>query len=1123
MKKVNDMIDARHFFAKVCMLVFFFVALPVAMVAQVEVSGTVIDSHNEPVIGATVIEKGNPKNATVTDFDGNFKFKVPSGKKIVISYIGMIAQELSAGKDLKVTMQDDNTSLEDVVVIGYTSKARKDLTGSVGSISGQKLAVVPVASAAEALSGKIAGVQVTTVDGQPGADINIRVRGASSVTGSNDPLFIVDGFQVPNINDIPPSDIASIDVLKDASLTAIYGAKGANGVVVVTTKSAQSGKVTVTFNGRLSVSHITKQLDLMNSNDFVKYQYDRAVSNSTRGNYADAFRANFGHPFDVYSNYYVPTHNWQDEVMGNTPLSYQANLNIGGGNETTKFNLSLTQSEDNGIISGSGVRRTNINFKLNTKLHKNLELTYNPKMTFRYDDGAGGDNVGSGGIIDVLRYRPTGGLREWGSYNGVDASGNPIIVESDDVARDFELTNPINDIDTNIQKKRSYTITNQVSLKWTPIKGLILRSEANYTIGVSDTKRFYGANTSTGKSNNNLPVANIGKTTRQSYTWTNTASYDFDIDDTNNLSFLLGQEIYSSWSESSTQQNRYFPKGISATDAFNNMGLGTAQTSSSSLSTPDKTASFFGQINYNYDHKYLVSGTLRADGSSKFAPGNQWGYFPSLSGAWVISKEKFLKDVKWIDQLKLRFAWGMVGNNRIADDLWRQVYTPTSNGGPGFGEASANGEKYYTTGSTLANKDIKWETTITRNLAADFSILGGRLSITPEIYWKTTKDLLYSAIIDPTAGYSRQQQNIGKVTNNGWELTVNGDILRGKDYVLSGNFTLGHNKMKVVELSKGDNSIPQVASKWKSADEDDYRLEVGQEVGLMYGYIYDGLYSFDEFVFNESTKKCEPKAQQFVDGVLVSGTVINNVLGSSPSGDATLPGKIKLKDINGDGVVDKNDKVVIGNTTPKFQGGFGLSGQYKNFDFTCNFTYMIDFDVYNATAYALSANLNNSATSFFNVLDKFAGNRWTYVDASGSFEASKPDYNEGFGHGLYGNTTSIYTDPTAYELYQSLNEGKTMWNPADLTTRAMLSNFVENASFVRLADITIGYNLPKNIVKKLSLSKARIYMSAGNLFTITNYSGYDPEVDVQSGLAPSMDYNRYPRSRTWSFGVNVTF
>lgn len=1114
--------DAMKVLCKVCLLVAFFLT-PLSALAQAQISGQVVDATGETVIGATIVEKGNSKNAAVTDFDGNFSIKVASGKILVISYVGMKTQEVPAATGMKVVLEDDNASLDEVVVVGYTSRARKDLTGSVGSVSGAKLAVVPVSSAAEALTGKIAGVQVTTTDGQPGADINIRVRGATSVTQSNEPLYIVDGFQVPNINDIPPSDIASIDVLKDASLTAIYGAKGGNGVIIVTTKSAQAGKVQVSFNGRLSVSSLSRSLDIMNTGQFVDLMYDRASSNGNgaRDSWQKAFRGDFGNPKDNSIYYYKTTNDWQDEVLGNKPISYQANVTVGGGNETTRFNLSLAQSEDVGIILGSGVRRTNVNFKLNTKITKNLEFTYNPKLTYRRDEGAGGANVGSGGLVDrVLRYQPTAGLRSWGNYS---------IMESAADAERFNLTNPVNDIMTNTQKKHSYSISQQFALKWTPISGLVLRSEGNYNISFRNTQRYWGWLTQEGQKavHQQKPVARLTDRTVESYTWTNTASYDTSIKDVHNLSFLLGQEIYHTQYKESQQAAHLFDIGIDANTAINNMALGQpyAADTYTLRSTANRTASFFGQASYNYNHKYLLSATLRADGSSKFAPGNQWGYFPSISGAWVLNQEKFLSDVKWIDQLKIRASYGLAGNNNINDDLWRFLYTSSNSGGPEFASTTtANGELYYTVPSDYPNKDIKWETTITRNLAADISLFGGRLSITPEFYWNTTRDLLYRSYIPGVSGYSRQMQNIGKVQNNGWELTLNADLLRGKDYVLSANLTLGHNKMTIKQLNRDDNRIFNNASAWKSSDQNDYMLEVGGELGLMYGYVYDGLYTWDEFLYpTTSTYAANPKGKGVVNGILIGGTVTdgyegnsgNGVLGNSHSGYSTMPGKIKIKDLNGDGQIDINDKTVIGRTTPKWQGGFGISGQWKDFDFVANFTYMLDFDVYNATAYALSSTSSNQYT-FTNVYSKFTDNRWRY---------SAPDgYTDLSGHNITGE--SLYKNGNLDGmpgLYRDMNANVNMWNPGDLVTNIMLDAFVEDGSFIRCSDVTIGYTLPKSIIKKIFLNKVRAYISASNLFILTNYSGYDPEVDVQSGLTPSMDYNRYPRARTFSFGLNVTF
>lgn len=772
--------DKLSIWWKFCLLTLLLVLAPPEIMAQgLTIKGQVLDSNNEPIIGASIVEKGNTSNGTITDFDGNFSFKISGkGKTIVITYIGYQTQELTvtSGKALKVIMKEDAQAMDEVVVIGYTSKARKDLTGSVGSVSGVKIAAIPVSSAAVALQGKIAGVQVTTVDGAPGADINIRVRGGTSVTQSNEPLYIVDGFQVDNINDIPPTDIASIDVLKDASITAIYGAKGGNGVVVVTTKSAKAGKIQVSLNAHLSTSQLAKKLDLMNAAEFARYQYEWSACNGSRSSNAKFFRANFGNPQDLDMYNTLPTHDWQDEVMGENPINYSTNVSIGGGTEKMRFNASLTQSEDKGIIMGSGVRRTNLNIKTAIDITKNLTLQINPKFSFRRDEGAGGDNIGTGGIIDVLRYRPTNGLREFGYID-------PSYADPDEEAL-FTYTNPKSDISINQQKKYSYNYTNAFSLEWKPIKGLVLRSEATIGLTWKDQYRFYGALTSEGQNNNSQPVANIQKDYTFKYIWTNTASYGFTLKNVHNISLLLGQEIYHSQNTKNVQKNRYFPRAFEADQAWANMGFGTPQESYTQLSTPDRTASFFGQASYNYNHKYLLSLTMRADGSTKFAPGNQWGYFPSISGAWVLSEENFLNDVEWIDQLKLRAAVGLAGNNRIDNDMWRYLYTVNSTGGPGFGESTQFGEQWYGNqgGTTFANKDIKWETTLTRNLAADITLFGGRLTVTPEVYWNTTKDLLYKSDIPSSVGYISQMQNIGQVTNKGIELSISGDILRGRDY-----------------------------------------------------------------------------------------------------------------------------------------------------------------------------------------------------------------------------------------------------------------------------------------------------------------------------------------------------
>ena len=1083
---------------KLLLLLVLFLTIPIggALAQGVTVKGVVSDVTGEPIIGASVVEKGNTANGTITDLDGNFTLTIPSGKQLVVSYVGMVSQDVTVtpGKVLQITLEDDSQALEEVVVIGYGgSKARKDLTGSVGSVSGMKLAQVPVASAAEALQGKIAGVQVTTVDGAPGADVNIRIRGGgTSLTGdASTPLYVVDGFIADNINDIPPTDIQSIDVLKDSSLTAIYGARGGNGVVVVTTKSAQAGKVSVEVNTSWQWKKLAGKMDLLDTYEFVLYQLDYTIGSNSR---IYQFRADFGNhnDLDIYKT--AVTHDWQDEVMGGSALTQNYNVSVKGGNDKIRFSTSLTHNDESGIVPQSGVRRTNMNTKFDIQISPKVKLLINPRFTYRRDLGAGADAIGSGGIIDVLRYRPTNGIREyifrdsaWESYN---------------TEKYWLLSSPLDDIDQNYYLKHTFTFQNQASLTWEIIKGLTFRTDFSQSWSIYDANRFYGALTSTAIANDDMPVAEITNRRTDKYTWTNTLSYDFSLKDKHNFSFLLGHEVSHSQYTQDYSSARYFPEDIDARTAFANMGLGTAYEVTSYVSTPNRTLSVFAQANYNFKHKYLLSATFRADASTIFAPGHQWGYFPSISGAWVISEESFMEDYKsWLSQLKLRAAIGLAGNNDIGLDRWRYYYSITSTGGPSWNESTTDGEAYYSVGSILANEKIKWETTTTRNVALDISLFDGRVTITPEFYWNTTKDMLYKSYIPRATGYTYQYQNIGQLTNKGIELTLSGDIIRKKDAVLTATLTMGWNKTKIDKINGEDSEIWTTSSRWSSSD-DDFCLKEGSEVGLIYGYVYDGIYGFDGF--SRVSFNYEPD----------EGTLDCDAL------YGTYPGRPKFKDQNGDGVIDTNDRVKIGNTNPRLQGGISLSGQWKDFDFTANFTYMLNFDLLNATKFTLSSAYGSSQTSPKNVLKDFDyEHRWVYHADIYQSNSDGSTYLYNCMEPLLSNSQHIeYLDT-----YEEINADKKMWNPNNVSTRYTFSYFVEDGSFLRLQDITVGYTLPTKLTKKWGINRLRVYVTASNLFCLTSYSGFDPEIDIQSGVTPSVDYNRYPRSHGYLVGLNLSF
>lgn len=1082
-------------------LLALLIMVPVGVFAQtITVRGIVTDSQGEAIIGATVTEKAKTSNGSITDLDGRFSLSVPKGKKLVVSYIGMETQEVDAiaGQDITIVLKDDSQALEEVVVIGYGgSKARKDLTGSVGSITGVRLAQTPVASAGEALQGKIAGVQVSTVDGAPGAEINIRIRGGgTSLSGdSSKPLFVVDGFIADNIDDIPPTDIQSIDVLKDASLTAIYGAKGGNGVVIVTTKSAAAGKIQVELNTYVQARQLAKKFDLLDTYEFVRYQMDYTIGNNGK---TQQFRNDFGNPndIDIYKN--AVTHDWQDEIMGGTPLSQMYNVTLKGGNENLRFSTSLTHHDEQGIVKGTNVRRTNMNTKINIKISPKLSLLINPRLTYRRDLGADGEKTGTGGLIGSIRYRPTNGLREFTYRDDKTVNYND--------EKYWLLASPLEDIDQNYRLLHTYNFINQASLTWQPIKGLTLRTDLAQSWKFQDKNLYFDYLTKEGIANNDMGVAELTEERTDKYIWTNTINYDLTLKDQHNISALIGHEVSHEQKTSKFNSARYFPQGTSAREAFANMGLGSPYYDSSNVSTPNRMLSFFGQASYNYAHKYLVSATFRADGSTKFAPGHQWGYFPSISGGWVISEESFMNDIDWISMLKLRAAIGMAGNNDIKPDRWRYQYGVSSSGGPSWGESSKNGEAFYETGSIFPNEKIKWETTITRNLAIDLGLFKGRFTITPEVYWNTTRDLLYENLIPTTTGFNKQVQNVGQITNKGFELTLSGDIIQKRDFVLSANLTMGYNKMKVDKLNGEDKEFWTTSGRWKSTD-NDFCLKEGAEVGLIYGYVYDGLYGFDEFVhegFNYVAK----------EGTLNSDAIYG-----------TAPGRPKFKDISGpkgepDGVIDDYDRTVIGNTNPRLQGGFGISGQWKNFDFNANFVYMLNYDLLNATSYELSSAYSSNQNSPKNVLAKFNyDNRWVYhgdiytTNADGS--TSIYNLNEPL---LSNSQHREYLD-----VYEEINAGKTLWNPNNVEKRITHSYFIEDGSFLRLQDFTIGYTLPKKLTRTWGIERLRVYATGSNLFCWTSYSGNDPEIDIQSGLTPSVDYNRYPRSRAYLFGLNVTF
>ena len=869
------------------LLLMIFAALSLSVSAQtITLNGNVKDTTGEPIIGASIVEKGNTTNGTITDLDGNFSLKVPANATVVISYIGMKTQEIAIkGKSkIDVTLSDDAKALDEVVVIGYGTAKRKDITGSVATVNAEALTVVPVASATEALTGKMAGVQITTTEGSPDAEMKIRVRGGGSITGDNTPLFIVDGFPVESISDIPASDIEDMTVLKDASSTAIYGSRGANGVILVTTKSGKEGKISVNYNAYYSWKKMAKQLNTLSSGDYAKWQYELAMLNSGKHDTInpDDYTKVFGNyqDIDLYEN--IEGNNWQDQVFGRTGHTFNHNLSINGGSDKTKFAFSYAHMDDKAIMQDSDFKRDNLSLKVNHKPNKRVALDFSVRYSNTTINGAGANESKSevssadSRMKDVMIYTP---------FNFKDLS--------DGYDPDLQLTNPLVSVADNARQQSRQTFNYNGSFTWEFIDNLKFKTEFGLDHYYNKDKRFYGVTTYNSRINgNNQPIAVFTSKERKTFRNTNTLNYDFKKilkNKDHSLSLLVGQELIKVKSNTDTDEVRFYPKLFTADQAFNLSSQGTAFSTDKFYNADDILLSYFARANYDFQGKYLASATFRADGSSKFSKDNRWGFFPSAALAWRMSSENFMESTKsWLDDLKLRISYGTAGNNNIPSDQTSTIWSAGSGASIGW---MNNMSSYWTTGAQMANPDLKWETTHTRNAGLDFTLLNGKLSGTVEYYWNTTKDLLINFPVSGV-GYSFQYRNLGETENKGWEVTLNWNAINKKNYALSFNANVGFNKNKVKSL--GSLMDYSADSGWASTDiQSDFKVQPGHSVGEIYGFVSDGRYEVSDF-------------EGFIDGkwVLKAGVAdASDIIGEK----YLRPGAMKQKNVDG----SEDNKVVI--------------------------------------------------------------------------------------------------------------------------------------------------------------------------------------------------------------------
>jgi len=1057
--------------------------LMVGSVSAQTVKVTVTDETGEPVIGASVLEQGS-QNGGITDIDGIFNITLKGSKQIVISYIGMKTQTVDGkGKTaIDVVLKDDATGLEEVVVIGYGSVRKKDITGSVATVNSETLQAVPVANASEALTGKLAGVQVTTTEGSPDADVKIRVRGGGSITQSNDPLYIVDGFPVDGISDIPANDIEDITVLKDASSTAIYGSRGANGVILVTTKSGQAGKVKVSYNAYYSWKKIAKKYDVLDVYDYAKWQYEYALL------YNGGDASKISHYTDKFGNYQdmdlyrgIEGNDWQDLAYGRTGHTFNHNININGGSDNMKYAFSYAHMDDKAIMIGSDFKRDNLSLKLNTKPTKRTTLDFQARWAKTTINGGGANEAA--GAYDTDRR-----LRYAVLYTPLPMKG----IDGTDELEGSSFYDPITTAYDNDQKKQRRNLNLAGAFGWEVYKNLKLKTEFGYDTYDEYNQRFWG--TSAYYIKNQPSAANQGKpairnvnTIRNRFRNTNTASYDFKAifgkDSDHSLNVLVGHEYVITKKHAITDEVHGFPTDYDAATAWKLTAQGDPYTVEDFYSADDKLLSWFGRANYNFQDKYLLSATFRADGSSKFSKGNRWGYFPSAALAWRVSAEPFMQGTKsWLTDLKLRLSYGTAGNNNIPVGQLVQEYqskaTTWVNGFP----------NYWAPSKTMFNPDLKWETTITRNIGIDFTLWNGKLNGSIEGYINTTKDLL---IQFPTGGtgYDNQYRNLGKTQNSGFEVSFTYHIVNKADWGIDFNANIGYNKNKVKELGIEDFATN---SNWGSTEiGNDYRIAVGHSVGEIIGYKNAGRYEVSDFEGYDPATNSWKLKDGVVDGSPVIGTL--------------RPGSMKLMDVSGpegtpDGVVDDNDITEIGNVNPDFVGGFGLNARAYGFDLSANFNFSIGNKVYNANKIEYTSATYTKFSQYRNLsTDMASGKRWTYVNAAGQF----------------------VTDPAELA---ALNANTTMWSP--YMQHFVLTDWaIENASFLRLNTLTLGYTLPTNLIKRVGITNLRFYVTAYNVFTVTKYSGSDPEADCirKTNLTPNVDYSGYPRSRQLVVGLNLNF
>ncbi|WP_276499479.1 SusC/RagA family TonB-linked outer membrane protein [Pontibacter litorisediminis] len=1025
--------------------------------SRIPISGKVSGAEDKlPLIGASVVEKGT-SNGTVTDNEGRFTLNVSEKATLLVTYLGFRAGEVPVSNqdNLSIELAKDDQKLREVVVIGYGTSTRGDIPSAVGQVKMADFEKAPVKSFDEALAGRVAGVTVSGNDGQPGANTNIVIRGIGSITGSTAPLYVIDGFPMEEsyANTLNPSDIESIDILKDASATAIYGARGANGVVMITTKRGQAGAPVITYNGYYGFSENPRPLKLMDAYEFVKYQSELNPEFANKVYFAD------GKTLESYRN--AESIDLQDEIYQSSPVQNHE-LSVRGGSENTRYSISGNVLDLDGIIINSGFRRYQGRVTLDQDIKKKLkvgaDLTYSSEKTHGTIVTQSNDNTYTYANLSLLYsvwgFRPVAGANE----NLLDELFDPSIPTTD-----FRV-NPILSAKNELRETKLNNFRANAYAEYAFLPELTLRVAGGVTNVTVERTGFFNSLTTAGNERRDQkqngfvyyrPVSNWNNT--------NTLTYKKTFNGVHNLDVVAGTVI---------QKQEDGDYGFSAIQVLNEgTGVDGLDEAASNFGVSGSSrwsmASLLGRVNYNYKSKYLLTGSLRYDGSSKFAPGNRWGVFPSGAFAWRMSEEAFLKELDFIHDAKLRVSHGATGNNRISDFAYLSTLAIPRFGGYSFDNAAP------TRGALLenfGNPNLRWETTIQSNVGYDLSLFRGRVDLTVDVYRKTTEDVLLNANLPYSSGLTSiyntatAYKNIGRIRNEGLELSFNTINVQGQDFEWSTNFNISFNKNKVMELNEGQTALLQnVNFDTDFRNTTPYIAQVGQPIGQMYGLIWDGVYQYEDF-----------------DLVLGNYVLKDNVPTNGQPRANIQPGDIKYQDINGDLVVNEMDFTVIGRGIPIHTGGMSNNFAYKGFDLNVFFQWSYGNDLINANRLF------------------FEGNAKRVVSL---------------------NQYADYADRWSPE-----NPSNTHFRTAGKRDTYYSSREVEDGSFLRLKTVSLGYTFNEALVNRLRLNSLRVYAAAQNLHTWTNYSGSNPDVSTRhSALTPGFDFASYPLARTITFGLTTSF